>query len=192
MTNLTDQEQIEILIPKIARISDLAEAFCKKIGESPDKVPSVRFYVAHASKVHNLLSHDYAVSSLNEYATMYCDIASPEEDESQWSEGDRLVSCFQFDKEPGKSFGVPFLFLCRRGEAFKDTRERLGKRTGLKGKNLEKVKWAIVSRTSYLKPEYLDDEDVLSEKMEGRDDYLGMDHVNRKTNWNRADSIFIR
>lgn len=35
-------------------------------------------------------------------------------------------------------------------------------------------------------------DDILSEKMIGRDDQLGMDHVNRKVNYNRGDSIFIR
>lgn len=181
-----------MLIPKTGRIEDFTEPLIKKLSLDPGIAPRLRFYTSHGSKIHVLLPPDYAVSSLNDYATMYCDVTPEEELEENWGEGDKLISCFQFDREPGKSFGVPFIFLCKAGEVFKDTKERLSKRTGLKGKNLEKIKWAVVSRTSYLKPEYLDDEDVLSEKMAGRDDHLGMDHVNRKTNWNRGDSIFIR
>lgn len=40
---------------------------------------------------------------------------------------------------------------------FKDTKERLSKRTGIKGKQFEKIKFAIVARASYSKPEYLTD-----------------------------------
>lgn len=33
----------------------------------------------------------------------------------------------------------------------------MSKRTGLKGKSLEKIKFAVVSRSAYSKPEYLTD-----------------------------------
>lgn len=95
---------------------------------------------------------------------------------------------------------------------FKDTKERLSKRTGFKGKQLEKIKFAVVQRSSYSKPVYLNDgrvplallqtyrammltaytDDVLSE-IAGGDDMLGLDHVNKtRSYWNRGDSIFIR
>jgi len=38
---------------------------------------------------------------------------------------------------------------------FKDTLVRLSKRTGIKGKNLEKIKFAVVPRSTLAKPEYL-------------------------------------
>lgn len=51
-----------------------------------------------------------------------------------------------------------FRYLTRdQGEIFKQTKERLEKRTGLKGKQFEKIKFALVSRTSFAKPTYLDD-----------------------------------
>lgn len=186
------QELIEILMPKTARIEDFVQPLTKKLNLDETSLSRLRFYTAHANKIQGLLPADYTIASLQDYAVMYVDVAPEEEMEDRWEEGDKLISVFQFDKEPGRVFGVPFVFLCKAGEAFKDTKERLSKRTGVKGKNFEKVKWAVVSRTSYLKPEYLDDEDVLSDKMVGRDDNLGMDHVNRKTTSNRGDSIFIR
>lgn len=42
-------------------------------------------------------------------------------------------------------------------ELFSETKKRLEKRTGLKGKNLEKIKFAVVKRGGYSKPHYLTD-----------------------------------
>jgi len=42
-----------------------------------------------------------------------------------------------------------------QNEAFKDTLLRLSKRTGIKGKNFEKIKFAVVPRSTLAKPEYL-------------------------------------
>lgn len=42
-------------------------------------------------------------------------------------------------------------------ELFKDTKERLSKRISLKGKQFEKIKFAIVHRSAYSKPTYLTD-----------------------------------
>ena len=38
-----------------------------------------------------------------------------------------------------------------------DTKKRLEKRTGFKGKSFEKIKFAIVRRGNYSKPRYLED-----------------------------------
>ena len=40
---------------------------------------------------------------------------------------------------------------------FKDTKDRLSKRTGIKGKQFERIKFALISRSSYARPEYLKD-----------------------------------
>ena len=42
-------------------------------------------------------------------------------------------------------------------EAFKDTRLRLSKRIGIKGKQFDKIKFAIIQRSIYAKPTYLND-----------------------------------
>jgi len=44
-----------------------------------------------------------------------------------------------------------------QGEVFSDTKKRLEKRTGLKGKSFEKIKFAVVRRAHYSKPQYLKD-----------------------------------
>ena len=134
---------------------------------------------------------DFNVTGVNEFVTLYAE-RIPEE-EFVATEEDRGIYCFHFDKEPSKPHGVPFKFTLKPGEHFKDTRERLGKRTGIKGKLLEKIKFAIVSRSTYSKPRYLEDNDVAMDLLQDEEDLLGLDHVNKTRNfWNRGDQIFIR
>lgn len=40
---------------------------------------------------------------------------------------------------------------------FKDTKVRLSKRIGIKGKQFDKIKFAIIQRSIYSKPTYLND-----------------------------------
>jgi ubiquitin carboxyl-terminal hydrolase 7 len=42
-------------------------------------------------------------------------------------------------------------------EKFADTKKRLEKRTGLKGKSFEKIKFAVVRRSQLSRPQYLTD-----------------------------------
>lgn len=44
-----------------------------------------------------------------------------------------------------------------QGETFADTKKRLERRTGLKGKSFEKIKFAVVRRSAYSKVHYLQD-----------------------------------
>ena len=59
--------------------------------------------------------------------------------------------------------------MLKSGEPLKETRERISKRTGIKGKLLQQIKFALVSRAPYGK------------------------HVNKARNfWGRAEGMFIR
>ena len=44
-----------------------------------------------------------------------------------------------------------------KNEPFSETKTRLEKRTGFKGKMFEKIKFAVVRRSHYSKPQYLTD-----------------------------------
>lgn len=97
----------------------------------------------------------------------------------------------------------------RQGEIFKDTKERLSKRTGIKGKQFEKIKFSVVPHGSYSRPKPLEDgkfegrlrtriwlttnvDDILSESF-GEGDQLGLDHVNKARNaWLKYESLNIR
>lgn len=80
-----------------------------------------------------------------------------------------------------------------QNESFKDTKERLSKRTGIKGKQFDKLKFALTQRSAYARPTYLNDDDVLYEMSLRSDEQLGLDHVNRTRLFpGKGDSIFIR
>ena len=146
---------MELLVPKNGTIADMIAALSKKLSLIPSITQLVRIYEAHAGKVYKELAEDLVILGINEYVTLYAEKIP--EDELNASEDDRAIFCFHFDKEPTKPHGVPFKFVLKPGEVFKDTRERLSKRTGIKGKLLEKIKFAIVSRMLYTKPRYLED-----------------------------------
>lgn len=135
---------------------------------------------------------------VNEFTNLYAE-KIPEE-ERQASEDDRMIYCYHFDKEPGKPHGTPFKFFLKPGEKTTEMRERISKRTGIKGKLLQNVKFAIVPRTVYAKPRYLEDDDVpvelLSEGAVGgvADELLGLDHVGKSRSFfgRAAEGMFIR
>ncbi|KAK1847136.1 ubiquitin c-terminal hydrolase [Colletotrichum chrysophilum] len=80
-----------------------------------------------------------------------------------------------------------------QSEPFAETKKRLEKRTGFKGKSFEKIKFAVVKRSHFSKPQYLQDDDVLWDIATNDDDFLGLDHVDRtRTLRNGVGDLFLR
>ncbi|KZF20341.1 ubiquitin thiolesterase [Xylona heveae TC161] len=188
---IAKEETYDILVPKNGVIGDLLPALQKKANLDDSTINNLRVYEAHGGKVYKELSSEYSVASVNEFVTLYAE-RIPEE-ELNAAEGDRIIYAFHFDRETNKPHGVPFRFVVKPGEIFKETKERLSKRTAIKGKVFEKIKFALVQQSAYSKPIYISDDDILSDMATRGDDLLGLDHVNKSRSfWNRGDSIFIR
>jgi ubiquitin carboxyl-terminal hydrolase 7 len=165
------QEVFQVLVPKNGVIADLFPLIQKKANLDDDALNNIRIYEAHAGKIYKELDDNFSVAGVNEFVVLYAEIL-PEEERNA-GEGDRSIYAFHFDKEPNKTHGVPFKFVVKpvsldgnekthmtndvQGEVFKDTKERLSKRTGIKGKQFEKIKFTIVHRTAYHKPTVLED-----------------------------------
>ena len=180
-----------MLVSKNGIIADIISGIQKKLNLDEKTAQFARVYEVHSGKVYKELSEDFNITGVNEFVSLYAERIPDEEINA--TDHDRAIFCFHFDKEPTKPHGVPFKFILKPGETFKDTRERLGKRMGLKGKLLEKIRFAIVSRSTYTKPRYLEDNDIVTDLLQDEDDMLGLDHMNKTRNfWNKADSIFIR
>jgi ubiquitin carboxyl-terminal hydrolase 7 len=180
-----------VLVAKNGTIADITSGIQKKLNLDEKIAQFIRIYEVHSGKIYKELSEDLNITGVNEFVSLYAERTPDEEINAM--DLDRAIYCFHFDKEPSKPHGVPFKFILKPGETFKDTRERLGKRTGLKGKLLEKIKFAIVSRSTYSKPRYLEDGDIITDLLQDEEDLLGLDHMNKTRNfWNKADSIFIR
>ncbi|KXL41610.1 hypothetical protein M433DRAFT_6726 [Acidomyces richmondensis BFW] len=190
---ITKEEPYDVLVHKQSQFTDVLAALQKR-ADLPDEIlEHVRFYEVHGNKVYKILPYTQSVIALNEFMTIYAERIPNEEETLDAERGDRLLYCLHFEKEPSKSHGVPFIFLLKAGETFKETKERLSKRTGIKGKNFEKIRFAIIKNgQNYSRPVWIDDEDILSEKM-GPEDHLGLEHPNRnRSNWVRYESLNIR
>lgn len=185
---ISKEETYDLMIPRTAHVAEVLEALQKKANISDDMMKNVRLYEVHGSKFFKYLPMDYQVMSINEFFLLYA-AAFPEDDTST-----RKISVFHFDKEPAKVHGVPFQFPLKEGEIFKDTKQRLSDFTKIKGKQFDKIKFAIVSKPHYSRPEPVEDDEILWDLVGSRDEVvLGMDHVNKSRNlWSKTDSIFIR
>lgn len=187
---MSKEEFFEVLVPKSGTVRDLLQGLQQKAKFDDETTQKVRIYEVRGNKVYKTLLPDDPVAILSEFAGLYAEKMPEEEQDADRRD---FVDCFHFEKEPTKPHGVPFRFLVKRDEVFKDTRSRLSKRIGIKGKQFDKVKFAIIQRSIYSKPAYLNDEDILSEAIRSPDDQLGLDHVNRSKGFGgKGDSIFIR
>ncbi|EEP79053.1 conserved hypothetical protein [Uncinocarpus reesii 1704] len=191
LEGIVKEQTYEILIAKNGVASDLLAGLQKKANIDEETMRHVRLYEAYSGKFYRELNDSYSVAGITGYVSLYAEKIPDEELNMQ--EGESRINAFNFDRDPQKPYGCPFKFVVKPGETFKDTKERLSKRTGIKGKQFEKIKFALVSRGPYPKTLYLDDDHVLADLFTDPEYQLGLDHVNKNRNfWNRGESFFIR
>jgi ubiquitin carboxyl-terminal hydrolase 7 len=137
-------------------VADLLAALQQKLelGDEP-----IRVAETHSGKVYKELREDQNVATINDYATLYAEKIPSEE--LKLDTEDRVISVFSFDREPNRAHGIPFKFVVKPGELFAETKKRLSVRTQIKGKNFEKIKFAVVPRTSFSNAKYLEDGECL-------------------------------
>lgn len=155
-------------------VQDLIGPIQKRANLSDEAASTLRIYETHGCKMVKELNLNTVLASLSDYSTLYAEFIPKEEREA--GDTDMAIYAFHFDKEPSKTHGVPFKFVVKavsisrgiewsamhwltyqQGELFKDTKERLSKRTGIKGKQFDKLKFAIAPRSAYSRPTYLSD-----------------------------------
>ncbi|KAK9457513.1 hypothetical protein V1511DRAFT_455322 [Dipodascopsis uninucleata] len=189
---IVQEQDFEILVPKNGTMSDVLEVLKAKAGLKDDVASHVRFFGVHMNKIHRVYSDDYPVLSIIETTHLY---AEPfDQDYFDKKSEDRYIEVCHFQKEPSRSHGIPFYFLLKPGEKFADTKVRLQKRSGLKDKQFEKIKFALVQRAQYSKPLYLDDDQIVYDLAQ-QDDFMGLDHLDKttyKTLRNEQRAIFIK
>ncbi|KAL2264287.1 hypothetical protein VTK26DRAFT_7892 [Humicola hyalothermophila] len=189
---ITKEEQYDILVPKNGHVVDLIECLVKKAKiPSEEEAGRIRIYEISNHKFFRELPREYPVISINDYTSVIAERMSAEDAEVK--DPTLFISVFQFHGEPSRAHGIPFRFLLKEGEKFADTKKRLEKRTGLKGKSFEKIKFCVVRRSHFSKPQYLTDDDVLWDVAGSPDDCLGMDHPDRTRSLrNGAGDLFLK
>ncbi|KAL9081920.1 MAG: hypothetical protein Q9159_006904 [Coniocarpon cinnabarinum] len=191
---IAKEQIVEVLVSKSGCVADLINPLAKKAGLSDDFVEHIRLYEAHSGKIYKELQLDGGVQSFNEWVTIYAERIPDEERNASLEKGDRAVYCFHFDREVSKTHSIPFKFIVKPDEPFSKTKARLAERTGFKDEQMKKMKFAVVSRGTLPRPDYIqDDEEVLTEKLISSEDMLALDHVNRARPVNgRGDVMMIR
>jgi len=189
---LTKEEQFDILVPKNGQVEDLIGCLVAKAKiPSEDEAGPIRIYEISNHKFFRELERSYPVISINDYTTVIAE-RIPAED-AEVKDQTQFISVFQFHGEPSRAHGIPFRFLLKEGEPFSETKKRLEKRTGLKGKSFEKIKFAVVRRAQFSRPQYLADDDILWDVAAGADDCLGLDHPDRtRSVRNGAGDLFLK
>lgn len=188
---IAKEQTYDVLVAKNGNVADLLDGLQKKAKIDDETMEEVRVYEAYNNKIYKELNDNYSVASITEYVTLFAERIP--KDELNMEEGDFKINAYNFDREPQKPYGIPFTFVVKPGETFKDTKERLSKRTGIKGKQFERIKFALLGRLHYASPKYLEDDHILADLATDSDHQLGLDHVNKNRNfWNRSESFFIR
>lgn len=182
-------------------VGDLIAGLAKKLNIDEAEAKNIRLIEVNAGKIIKELNEDHNVSALNEFTTLYGEkneittlyAEKIPDEELEASDDDKFVYCFHYDREPTRPHGIPFKFVLKPGEKFLDTKERLGKRTGLKGKPLQLIKFTIVTRGNAQKPRPIEDSDVLFDLIEGGEESLGLDHVNKQRSlWRGPEGFSIK
>lgn len=105
------QTAYELLVPRTGTVSDVLAALQKKADIDDESMHDVRIYEAQNGKLHKELRHDLTITGLNEYVSLYAEKIPEEELNMQGDE--RLITAFNFDREPTKSHGIPFKFVVK-------------------------------------------------------------------------------
>ncbi|KAJ9151597.1 Ubiquitin carboxyl-terminal hydrolase [Coniochaeta hoffmannii] len=189
---ITKEDYYDLLVTKSGVVEDLIQTLIKKAKiPSEEEGGKIRVYETSTHKFFRELERTYPVISINDYTSVVAERIPQEELDVQDSAA--YINVFHFQGEPSRAHGMPFRFLLKEGEKFSDTKKRLEKRTGLKGKSFEKIKFAVVRRAHYSRPQYLTDDDVLWDIATTEDDFLGLDHVDRtRAVRNGAGDLFLK
>jgi ubiquitin carboxyl-terminal hydrolase 7 len=156
---ITKETTVDLFVPKQGTIDDLTGALVRKLA-IPDVTEGgpIRVFEASQCKFFRELSPQWPVVNINEYSTMYAERIPTDEVEAPANE---FIHCFSFSTDPSRPHGVPFRLLLKDEEPFSETKKRIEQRTGLKGKLFEKIRFCIVRRSAFSKPQYLVDDDRL-------------------------------
>ncbi|KAK3325274.1 hypothetical protein B0H66DRAFT_116641 [Apodospora peruviana] len=189
---ITKEDQYDVLVTKSGQVEDLIEGLIKKAKiPNEEEGGKIRIYETSNHRFFRDLPRDYPVISINDYTTVVAE-RIPEE-ELEVKDSSQFISVFHFQGEPSRVHGMPFRFLIHEQEKFSDTKKRLERRTGLKGKSFEKIKFAVVRRAQFSRPQYLNDDDILWEVAANEDDYLGLDHADRSRSMrNGVGDLFLK
>ncbi|KAM0792135.1 hypothetical protein ACM66B_004835 [Microbotryomycetes sp. NB124-2] len=167
------------LLPKHTTVQDVVNDWLRKeVKLSPEGSGQIRIFEILRGCVQRVLSGTDLVRDLPDAVELFAEEVPV--DELQAEDNQRIVPVFHYNKEPTRTHGVPFRFVLLPGEKFADTKRRLQSRTGTSDKDLAKMRFSMIQNSQYSKPSPLKDEDVLYDHKWVEEDFIGLDHIDRR------------
>ncbi|EPQ30594.1 uncharacterized protein PFL1_02118 [Pseudozyma flocculosa PF-1] len=189
--NNREESVHSFLLPKTANINEVADHLSKLVQLSPEGSRKIRVFEAIQNGKQQREFHGTdMIGNIGESVEIFAEEVWPEELAS--GEDDKVINVFHFTKDVGRTHGVPFKFVVKRGEHFTDTRKRLQARLALSDKDLAKFRFALVQSSTYKQPTYLEDDDVLYDHKFLPDDVLGLDHPDRSGRAGRYGNAVVQ
>ncbi|KAL8822613.1 MAG: hypothetical protein Q9191_006654, partial [Dirinaria sp. TL-2023a] len=148
---ITKEDTYDILVPKNGTIADLLRGLQRKGNMSDALIEHVRIFEVQGCRIQREFVPEDSVALLMETITLYAEVCPEEETEA--GDQDRAIYAFHFDKEVMRPHGIPFKFVLKPAH----TKERISKRTHIKGKQFDKIKFNVVGRGKFGIPEELQD-----------------------------------
>ncbi|CCF52859.1 hypothetical protein NDA11_006518 [Ustilago hordei] len=168
----------QFLLPKTASIVEVTDQLAKQVKLTPNGTGKVRLFEAILNgRQQREFNGVEMIGNIGENAELFAEEIPLEE--LSLTEDDKIINVFHFSKELVRTHGVPFRFVVKRNEPFRETRRRLQERLEVPEKEFAKYRFALVQSSTYKQPTYLEDEDLLYEHKFQPDDALGLDHPDR-------------
>ncbi|GBB89579.1 hypothetical protein RclHR1_01630017 [Rhizophagus clarus] len=188
-----EEEIIDIHLQENANISEFIEEILKKVTLSSPN-PRIRLFEVHHNKIQKDFAGNEPIGSIQEFVTLYAEEVPL--DEIVVTQHDQIIQVCHFIKDPLLLHGIPFKFIIKNGEKLANTKVRLRQRLSMSKKDFSKVKICIISGNLYVRPKYLNDENViLSEIKLSSKDCLGLDYIDNIGQAERirgSETIYIR
>ncbi|KAK4048743.1 ubiquitin-specific protease ubp15 [Microbotryomycetes sp. JL221] len=167
------------LLPKNTTIQDVAHDWLRKeVKLSSNGSGQIRLFEIVRGCVQRVLSGTDLVRDIPDSTELFAEEVPLEE--LQAEDGQRIVPVFHYSRDPTRAHGIPFKFVLLPGERFADTKKRLQARTGTSDKDLAKMKFSMIQNSQYSKPSPLKDEDVLYDHKWVEEDFIGLDHLDKR------------
>ncbi|KAF0549637.1 putative ubiquitin-specific processing protease 21 [Gigaspora margarita] len=170
-TTVKEEDVIDIFLPKTAIVNQIFQIIVKKLALKHNS--RIRLYGVLQYKIQKEYDINDSIDEIQENVTLYAEEIP--QDEIDLGANDKVIQVYHFIKDPLCTHGIPFKFVIKAGEPFATTKLRLKLRLGMNAKDFSKVKIAIVQALSYAKPQYINNDVILSD-YGLTDEFLGLDH----------------
>lgn len=173
-----------IRLPKQSTVGDVIDELKSKVELShPDA--ELRLLEVFYHKIYKIFPSNEKIENINDqYWTLRAE-EIPEEEKSLEPNG-RLIHVYHFTKDTAQNqiqvqnFGEPFFLFIRESETLAEIKVRIQKKLHVPDEEYSKWKFAFMSLG---RPEYLQDNDIVSSRFQRRDvygaweQYLGLEHT---------------